>query len=158
MPNIHWDLNSVVSNAYPLKLCNMLLDTFSTFGFTQLVDSPTRGNNILDLFVTNRSRLIQEDKVSPGISDHELTGIESSLIATLTESQPRMVYLWHQANWQALSEKLSHFSNNFVSNYSAVTPIQDLWNAFKQECHSCLELIPQRKLSNLQDIPGSIRK
>ena len=69
-PNINWDLNSVVSNAYPLELCNMLLDTFSTFGFTQLVDSPTRGNNILDLFVTNRPGLIQEVKVSPGISDH----------------------------------------------------------------------------------------
>ena len=114
----------------------MLLDTFSTFGFTQLVDSPTRGNNILDLFVTNRPGLIQEVKVSPGISDHELIVIESSLVATLTESQPRTVYLWHQANWQALSENLSHFSNNFVSNYSTVTPIHDLWNAFKQECHS----------------------
>ena len=91
--------------------------------------------------------MIQEVKVSPGISDHELIVIESFLVATLTESQTRMVYLWHQANWQGLSENLSHFSNNFVSNYSTVTPIQDLWNAFKQECHSCLELIPQRKLS-----------
>ena len=36
-PNINWDLNSVVSNAYPLELCNMLLDTFSIFGLTQLI-------------------------------------------------------------------------------------------------------------------------
>jgi len=91
----------------------MLLDTFSTFGFTQLVDTPTRGSNILDIFATNRPGLIQEVTVSPGLSDHELIIVESFIVATLTESQPQSVYLRHQANWQALHERLSYFSNNF---------------------------------------------
>jgi len=56
----------------------MLLDIFNSFGFTQLVDSPTRRNNILDLFVTNRRGLVQNATVSPGLSDHELITIESS--------------------------------------------------------------------------------
>lgn len=147
LPNINWNLNSVVSNEYSLELCNILLDIFNSFGFTQLVESPTRGNNILDLFVTNRPGLIQKVTVSPGLSDHELIIIESSLVATLTESQPRTVYLWHQADWQAINERLSNFSNNFLSNYSVDTSIQDLWNSFKWECHSCLDLIPCKTLS-----------
>jgi len=53
----------------------------------------------------------------------------------------RSVYLWHQADWQALCERLSHFSNNFISNYCVDTPIQELWNTFKQE------LVPSKLLS-----------
>ena len=46
----------------------MLIDTFSTvtFGFTQMVDSPTRGNSLLDLFTTNRPSLIHKVKVTLG--------------------------------------------------------------------------------------------
>ena len=40
LPNIDWSSNSVVGSTYPLELCNMLIDTFNTFGFTQMVDSP----------------------------------------------------------------------------------------------------------------------
>jgi len=107
LPNISWDLKSIVSNAYPIELCNVLLDTFSTFGFTQLVDTPTRGSNILDIFATNRPGLIQEVTVSPGLSDQEQIFVKSFIVATLTKSQPRSVYLWHQADWQALHERIS---------------------------------------------------
>ena len=50
LPNIDWDLYSVTDNAYPLNICNLLIDAFNLGGFFQLVDTPTRGNNILDLF------------------------------------------------------------------------------------------------------------
>ena len=125
----------------------MLLDISSTFGFTQFVDSPTRGNNILDLFLTNRPGLIHEVNVSSGISDHELIIIKSPLAATLTESQTHTIFSWQYADWQVLNESLHLFSNHFVSDYCADTPIQDLWNSFKQEYHSCLSLIPSKKLT-----------
>ena len=141
LPNINWELNTVVSNAYPLELCNMLLDISSTFGFTQF-NSPTRGNNILDLFLTNRPGLIHEVNVSSGISDHELIIVKSPLAATLPRSQAHTIFLWQHADWQALNERLHLFSNH--TDYSGDTPIQDLWNLFKQECHSCLSLILQR--------------
>ena len=61
MPNINWNVNSVTDNAYPLDICNnMLIDVFSTGGFTQLVTTPTRGHNILDLLATNRPTLIDQ--------------------------------------------------------------------------------------------------
>jgi len=61
-------------------ICYLILS-----GFTQLVDMPTRGSNILDIFATNRP---QEVIVSPGLSDHELITVESFIVATLAESQP----------------------------------------------------------------------
>ena len=92
---------------------------------------------MLDLFLTNRPGLIHEVKVFSGISDHELIIIKYPLAATLTESQAHSIFLWQHADWQALNERLHLFSNRFVSDYCAETPIQDLWNSFKQECHSC---------------------
>ena len=47
LPNINWIDNSISNNAYPLSLCNLLLDTFDTFGFQQLVTFPTRRHNTL---------------------------------------------------------------------------------------------------------------
>ena len=110
LPNINWELNTVVSNAYPLELCNMLLDISSTSGFTQLVDSPTRGNNILNLFLTNTPGLIDVVNVSSSISDHKLIIIKSPLAATLTESQVHTIFLWQHADWQALNERRHLFS------------------------------------------------
>jgi len=46
--------NSIVHNAYPLDICNLLIEVFNLEGFSQMVDAPTRSNNILDLFATNR--------------------------------------------------------------------------------------------------------
>ena len=49
LPNINWSLNTVTSSAYPLDLCNTLIDVFNTFRLTQMVNVPTRGNNIWEL-------------------------------------------------------------------------------------------------------------
>jgi len=101
----------------------------------------------LIFFVTNRPGLTQKVTVSPGLSDHVLITVESSIVAVLTESQPRTVYMWHQADWQAFNERLSLFCNNFIAKYSVDTPNLELWATFKQECHSCLDLVPNKLLS-----------
>ena len=41
-------------------------------GFAQIVNFPTRNNNILDLLFTNRPTLVQECYSTPGISDLEI--------------------------------------------------------------------------------------
>ena len=130
LPNIDWDLLSVTDNAYPLNICNLLIDAINLGGFSQLVDTPTRGNNILDLFATNRPSLVNKVKVSPGISDHEVICVESVLTATVAETIPRKVYLWHKANMQLINDKVVDFCKAFTSHYSISTSIQDLWESF----------------------------
>ena len=44
---------------------------------SQLVHSPTRLNNILDLFITNLPALTKSVDVIPGISDHDIVLINS---------------------------------------------------------------------------------
>ena len=44
-----------------------------------MVEQPTRGNNILYLFATNKPSLVRQIKIIPGISDHEIVSVELSL-------------------------------------------------------------------------------
>ena len=54
LSGIDWALNSVVNSTYPITLSKLFLDLLQGYGFTQIVDFPTRGHNILDIHVTNR--------------------------------------------------------------------------------------------------------
>ena len=45
------------------------------------VNSPTRGNNILDIYATNRPALTHLVNVIPGISDHEIIKVASNYLS-----------------------------------------------------------------------------
>ena len=59
LPNINWSDWSVRSCNYSLSLCNLFTDLLISNGFSQLVDTPTRQNNILDIFATNRPQNVE---------------------------------------------------------------------------------------------------
>ena len=42
------------------------------FSLVQMVNEPTRGENVLDLFLTSNHTLVEDIKVSPGIADHNI--------------------------------------------------------------------------------------
>jgi len=68
--------DSVTSNTYPLDI----IDVLSIAGFSQLVTTPTRGHNILDLFATNIPSLIKHLNIISGVSDHEIIKVKILLI------------------------------------------------------------------------------
>ena len=49
----------------------MFLDYLNDNALSQMVNTPTRGSNILDIFVTNRPALVDTCDTIDGISDHE---------------------------------------------------------------------------------------
>ena len=59
LPIINWSDGSISGNNYPHTFAELLLDFSNTYGFTQMVDAPTRKHNILDLFLTNRPSLVK---------------------------------------------------------------------------------------------------
>ena len=52
-----------------------MIDIALDHNLQQLVDEPTRGLNVLDLFFTNNESLVQHVNVRPGISDHDYVEI-----------------------------------------------------------------------------------
>ena len=77
LPDVDWSDWSILSSNYSLSLCNLFNDLFISYGFIQLVDTPPRQNNILDIFATNRPSLVIKCGTVSGISDHQVVHAET---------------------------------------------------------------------------------
>ena len=70
----------------------LLLSQFMENNFlTQVIDKPTRQNNILDLFITNNSNIVlQTDTVDTSLSDHRIVEIKTTynLLTTQAKNKP----------------------------------------------------------------------
>ena len=144
LSNIDWSMGTVFNNCYPLALCNIVLDFIADHGFSQLVHTPTRNNNILDIFFTNQSSLTKLCEVIPGISDHEIVSISTSITIPYSRPIARNILLWHRADLELINHHIAQFTAFFMNTYDSNTPIDTLWNKFKTLCNQCLNMIPQK--------------
>ena len=88
-------------------LCNEL-------SLTQLIKDPTRGNNILDLIITNTPLLFIDSGVYPELPDLDHCIIHATFNITYNTSAPYYKHTWklEQGNYQSLNNfYLNKFSN-----------------------------------------------
>ena len=116
---------------YPTR-SKAMVDIALDYGLQQLVDKPTRGENILDLFFTNNGSLVQHVNVKPGISDHDYVEIMCDIKPARVKSPPRKVFLWKKANYQAISNDITAIDAQL--NARMFTPISS------RRCRRQLEL------------------
>ena len=122
----------------------MVLDLFNNAGFEQLVTFPTRRNNILDIFATNRPTLLNKCLPIPGISDHEAVYIETMITAKYNPPVRRKIFLWSKANFQLISQYIHDFNLKFLSNYTHESSVQLMWNDLIDMCSNCMDLVPTK--------------
>ena len=162
LPNINWNNNTVVNNCYPLALCNTILDFTADHGFFQTVQTPTRNQNILDIFLTNRASTISSCEVIPGISDHEIVSISTTVAVSHNMKQERNIFLWHKANFDSINDYISDFAiaSTFLDSHDHSDPIDTLWDEYKALCATCLAMISQKKAVKQQTpwITNDIKK
>ena len=117
---------------------------YTRIWFLQLVDFPTRDNNILDVFLTNYPSYEYTCQPLPCISDHEI-----ALVKSLADIQPnkgtaRRVSLCHKADFESIRTIAADAAENFLSGLDINTPIDTSWNCFKRICTTCLEHVPSK--------------
>ena len=70
--DILWENQTIRAGSNWGPQCQQLIDIANDFHLEQMVTEPTtRGKNILDLFFTTNSTLVDKSTVIPGISDHD---------------------------------------------------------------------------------------
>ena len=126
----------------------MFLDYLNDNALSQMVNTPTRGSNILDIFVTNRPTLVETCDTIDGISDHEAVLVVSSVIANLSNPSKRVVYLWAQADFNAIRNNMQTLCDNFLDCFSTSTPVEVLWNEFLSICNSGIDSVPTKVTSS----------
>ena len=54
VPDVQWTSHTIVSHKYPVDINQLILKMVDDCYFTQIMNSPTRNENILDIIFTNR--------------------------------------------------------------------------------------------------------
>ena len=148
LPDIDWESQSICGHNYLLKINQTLLNTVYDVGFEQIVKFPTRGENTLDIFLTNRPSLIGKCKAVPGVSDHDIVFVEASTRAVKTKPQRRKILLWKQVDIENLKPDVLDFSTKLTSQYSADNDVNILWDSLKEFTSNLLdEKVPSKMTS-----------
>ena len=60
----------------------------------QMVTSPTRGQTILELFLTTNPTLLDNVSITPGLSDHDIVLIQVDVKPEVLKQVPRNIHLY----------------------------------------------------------------
>ena len=136
-PDINWSHGQATNRFNRLSIQGRFMNFIEKFFLTQLVDQPTRQDNILDLILTNNDELITEISILPYdeyLSDHRII-VAKTTITPIEIPQPnplpsdesfRGLNFFHKnINWDNLNREINEidwenrFSNNSVdANFS----------------------------------------
>ena len=94
LPDIDWTNSGITGHNYLKSINENFIDTFNDTGLRQTVVVPTRGENVLDLFLTNCPDLITSSATDSGVGDHEAVRTYPSI----RRSTNRQTKLWKKAD------------------------------------------------------------
>ena len=138
LPDINWETNSITRHQYPLRINEHFMDSLANCSLSQLVTFPTRKDNTLDIFATNRPSFVEKCEALSGISDHDIVRVVATMSLQYQASAQRKIYIWRQANFDDIRYDFNQFSSSFVANNSTDTDVECLWSSFKEKCNSVL--------------------
>ena len=122
LSDISWKHNNIPGNQNALGVNNAFLTLVEDIGLQQMVDFPTRNNATLDLFLTNRSSLINRLNPIPGISDHEALFIDSDVQAKLRRPTCHNIFLWKKVDLEKLQNDNAGFLPVIYFQILNITP------------------------------------
>ena len=109
----------------------MLVTSLNDHHLQQLQREPTRENNILDLFITNKPSLVKSLNTIPNISDHEGCIIaDFNLRPPMIKKKPQPYHLLSKVNWGKIKEEVAVYSSAFSDSYSSRS-VDENWEEFK---------------------------
>ena len=150
LPDISWTENGTEN---PLSIISKsLLSTIANESLTQLQTEPTRGENILDLYLTNRPGLVKNIQTIPGIGDHNMIIVDTEIKAKINKNKPRKVYRFNKADWTQLKQDASKMTIDLLQNFSS--DINTNWTLFKQHLSLLMDKhIPSKMTTTRYNLP-----
>lgn len=146
---------------------NEFVDFAVTRSFKQMVHEPTRGNNILDLVLSNEPIAVANLSVEPpfGSSDHCQVEfsifIDNEKCDTAKQNVNSKCYNWHKADYQGMSDYLDTV-DWFGMLTTNLTP-DSLWHAFDTVLRAAVDAFvpvrrPDDRIKNQPWYPAALRQ
>ena len=113
-------------------------------GYSQVVDSPTRGDALLDVYLVRPESSFTHTSIVQGISDHNGVMLEIEWEQSDCEPQvERVVPVYNKTDVLGLQTFLRDKFAVWASNGSCV---EEIWNNFKNIVYECIESFVPRKI------------
>lgn len=113
IPEINWGSECASSRA-TTALGKEMLTLCNSYSLSQLVLQPTRGNNVLDLSLTNQPSVVQSTLILPGISDHSCVLAEMNFqYVKLEHCGNRRIYSYRKARTLEITRALESYIDVF---------------------------------------------
>ncbi|CAG2252899.1 unnamed protein product [Mytilus edulis] len=153
-PDINWNTMSVNQNAQDKEIQRALMEVIISHSLTQIHETPTRGNNLLDIVLTSNPSLIKTSSNAPGISDHDMIVTDCDTKPHYQSKKPRKCYIYSKAKWEDLHKDLTILSTNIIEMYHTGATVQELWDKFKTDLYSNLDNhIPSKLIRSKTSLP-----
>ena len=146
-----WDIGFVLPSQASTTFCRDFVSLLQDFSLYQKVSTPTRGNNILDLAITNFPDCMDVE-VEPGVSDHHSVVGRYRLQLEKRSVSTRKVLCWSKTNWEEVRELVKERFSNF-DRYLEIHSVDGGWNFFRGVLMEILTKIPFKYVGNKKDAP-----
>ena len=154
LPDINWETSSIISHQYRRTINETFLNLLESAGLEQMVDFPTRGDNTLDIILTNRPSLTNRCSGLPGLSDHDLVFMDANVQAGRRKPIRRKILLWNKADFDAIRSRAQQMSVNYTSSFNSSTPVDVLADALQQELDKIIsDCVPSKMTSTRVNQP-----
>ena len=139
LPDINWENQDIPGNRYPQSINEIFLEMSQNLGLQQIVDFPTRGTSLLDLFFTNKPDLVSNCELLAGLGDHEAVSIKNSLFIKKKKPTKRKILLWNRADVNKIKEETHAFRNTFLKTFSTSSNVNEMWEYIKKEIFNIID-------------------
>ena len=136
-----------VNSQVDVSISLTLLDCFHLNNLTQLVEKPTRENNILDLLLTSNPNIAKNEFHAPSPS-HDHVGIffGIDIRPKLNPKLDHHIYLYKKADMDKLEQEIDNIAHEFCAKHnSSDFSADENWNHFKLKLHQAIDKhVPQK--------------
>ena len=153
-PSCDWiNLSHSPSPNYGTAVNDLILDISRDLGLTQMVESPTREGNTLDLLFCSHPDSALKPVTVPGISDHMAVTMMVRLKPISIRHKPRTVYLFKKENKEQMEKDLEQLKKEYLQNCKKRS-VEENWTSFKRGILDCItKNVPTKKIIPGKDLP-----
>jgi len=161
-PCIDWESMSLFTNRTHVATHYALIDVMLEYGLEQIVDQPTRHQNILDLFFLNHPNDEYTVNILPGLGDHDIVSVDINVQHQINKLCRREIYLYDRADWDSIRQDVISLMDTSEFNSPDDRTVDELWMKFKDTVmQSMRSHIPRKFTRTRCDLPwltSTIRK
>lgn len=160
-PDIQWNDTTIYGGTAEDRLqANSLFTMMESLMLKQIIHIPTRGNNILDLFLTNDEDLISDVRAEDiDISDHRLMVVETTLNTKKqtqndtanTDGFQSMNFFHDSIDWKAINDGISNIDWQGEMNGLTASEMYELFTS--KLLNICIPHVPGKRPLKSHSIP-----